>query len=52
LNRLTTICSERLFQLIHQEDYEIIDDIIEKYNTIIGRRDILNDLNKRAGMEE
>jgi hypothetical protein len=38
--------------LIHQEDYEIMHDIVEKYNTIIGQRDILNDLNKRAGMEE
>lgn len=37
--------------LINQEDYEIMDEVVEKYNTIIGRRDILKDLNKRMGME-
>lgn len=33
--------------LINKEDYEILDDAVEKYNTIIGRRDILADLDKR-----
>lgn len=29
---------------INKEDYELLEDVIEKYNTIIGRRDILNKL--------
>ena len=37
--------------LINRENYEIMDDVVEKYNAIIGRRDILKDLNKRMGME-
>lgn len=30
--------------LILKEDYEIINDVVEKYNTIIGRRDVIKDL--------
>jgi hypothetical protein len=30
--------------LILKEDYEIMNDVVEKYNTIIGRRDIIKDL--------
>ncbi|OAB25322.1 hypothetical protein SAMN05444395_10945 [Flavobacterium fryxellicola] len=33
--------------LIRSEDYEIINDVVEKYNTIIGRRDIIKDLYER-----
>ena len=35
--------------LIHQEDFQIMDDVVENFNAIIGRRDILKDLNKRMG---
>jgi hypothetical protein len=34
--------------LIHTADFEILDDVVEKYNTIIGRRDILKDLEERS----
>lgn len=34
--------------LIHTEDYEILNDVVEKYNTIVGRRDILKNLEERA----
>ena len=37
--------------LINSEDYETLEDVAAKYNTIIGRRDIINDLSKRAGLE-
>jgi len=37
--------------LINREDYEIMDDVVEKYNAIIGRRDILRDLNKMQELE-
>lgn len=37
--------------LIHQEDFEIMDDVVEKYNTIVGRRDILIDLEKRYNVD-
>lgn len=30
--------------LINTEDYETINDVVEKYNTIIGRRDIVKNL--------
>ena len=33
---------------INIEDYEILDDVVEKYNTIIGRRDIIADLEERS----
>ena len=36
--------------LINHEDYEIMDEVVEKYNTILGRRDILKDLIKRMEM--
>lgn len=32
---------------IHREDFEIMNGVVEKYNAILGRRDILKDLNKR-----
>jgi hypothetical protein len=32
---------------IHTSDYELMNDVVEKYNTIIGRRDILADLEER-----
>jgi hypothetical protein len=34
--------------LIHTEDFKTMDDVVEKYNTIIGRRDIIADLEKRS----
>lgn len=37
--------------LIHQQDYETLENVAKKYNTILGRRDIIKDLNKRAGLE-
>jgi hypothetical protein len=36
--------------LMHREDYKIMGDVVEKYNTLIGRRDILKDLNTRVGL--
>lgn len=33
--------------LINEEDFEVMNDAIEKYNTIVGRRDILADLTRR-----
>lgn len=33
--------------LINHEDYELMDEVVEKYNTIIGRRDIIKDLQSR-----
>ena len=33
--------------LIRHEDYEIMNDVVEKYNTIIGRRNIIKDLYER-----
>ena len=38
-------------QLIYREDFEVLDDVVENYNKIIGWRDILQDLGKRAGMK-
>jgi hypothetical protein len=32
---------------IHTSDYELMNDAVEKYNTIIGRRDIIADLEDR-----
>lgn len=32
---------------IHTSDYELMNDVVEKYNTIIGRRDIIADLEER-----
>lgn len=37
--------------LINKEDYDVIDKAVAKYNMIIGRRNILKDLLKRAGMK-
>ena len=36
---------------IHNEDYEIMEDIINKYNTIVGRRDVIKTLMINAGIE-
>ena len=33
--------------LINTVDYETLDDVVEKYNTIIGRRDIVKNLEER-----
>lgn len=33
--------------LINREDYEIMNNVVEKYNAIIGRRNIISDLNKK-----
>jgi hypothetical protein len=33
--------------LINTEDYEILDEVVEKYNTIIGRRDIVKSLEEK-----
>lgn len=35
---------------IHKEDFEMMQDMVDKYNTIIGRRDIMKDLMLEAGM--
>lgn len=37
--------------LINREDYETMEDVVEKYNSIVGRRDIIEDLGKRDEME-
>ncbi|WP_339918438.1 hypothetical protein [Yeosuana marina] len=34
--------------LINTLDYETLNDVVEKYNTILGRRDILNNLEERC----
>ena len=34
--------------LINTEDFEILDDVVEKFNTTIGRRDIIKDLEERS----
>lgn len=34
--------------ILHKDDYDIIDETMEHYNEIIGRRDILKDLNRRV----
>jgi hypothetical protein len=36
--------------LIHQENYEIIETIMEHFNAIVGRRDIIKDLSERVGL--
>lgn len=38
--------------LINQEDYEILNDVVEYYNAIVGRRDILADLIKKSDFSE
>lgn len=43
--------SESRLLSIHKEDFEMIDDIVNKYNTIVGRRDILKALMTKAGMK-
>jgi DNA-binding transcriptional regulator/RsmH inhibitor MraZ len=36
---------------IHPEDFEIMNDLVDKYNTIVGRRDIIKALMTMAGMK-
>lgn len=38
--------------LINREDYEMMDDVVEKYNAILGGRDIVKDLYTRSGLSE
>lgn len=35
-------------ELIHNEDFETVESVVEKYNAIIGRRAILKDLEDRV----
>tara|TARA_A100000171_G_scaffold46746_1_gene51928 strand:+ start:19023 stop:19613 length:591 start_codon:yes stop_codon:yes gene_type:complete len=35
---------------IHKEDFEMMQDMVDKYNTIVGRRDIMTLLMKEVGM--
>ena len=37
--------------LINEEDYNILEDVVNRYNTIIGRRDIIKDLTTRSGLD-
>ncbi len=37
--------------LINLEDYEIMSDIVDKFNTIIGRRDVIKALMTKVGMK-
>lgn len=39
--------NDSAISLIHTEDFEILDDVVEKYNTILGRRDIIKNLEER-----
>lgn len=36
---------------IHKEDFETMDDIVNKYNTIVGRRDIIKAMMAKVGMK-
>ena len=36
--------------VINSEDYRIMDDVVERYNAIIGRAEIMRDLMKKAGI--
>ena len=44
----STYENDSAISLINTEDYEILNDVVEKYNTIIGRRDIIKDLEDRS----
>lgn len=35
--------------LINREDYQVMDEVVERYNTIVGRRDIVKDLGEKMG---
>lgn len=37
--------------LLAKEDYQVMNDLAEKYNAMVGRKDIVNDLSKRAGLD-
>lgn len=37
--------------LMHKEDYEIMNEIVDKYNTIVGRRNIIKALLEKSGHE-
>ena len=36
---------------MHSEDYEIMEDIVNKYNSIVGRRDVIKTLMLNSGMK-
>ena len=38
--------------LINREDYEMMDEVVEKYNAIVGKRDIMKDLEERMGVRK
>lgn len=37
--------------LLGEQDYIIMEDVVERYNSIVGRALIIEDLNKRSGLE-
>jgi hypothetical protein len=37
--------------LINQEDYEFMNDIVNKFNTIVGRRDVIKALMTKSGLK-
>lgn len=37
--------------LINQEDYDVMIDIVDKYNTIIGRKEVIKALMTKVGMK-
>ena len=41
---------ERGICAIHKTDFEMMNDIVDRYNTIVGRRDIIKELMFRAEM--
>lgn len=43
--------SDEHIDLIHHQDYQIMADVIERYNSIVGRGEIIRDLNVRSGLE-
>ena len=43
----STIGSNETVLLINREDFEVMENVVENYNRIVGRRDILSDLEKR-----
>lgn len=43
----STLESNENVLLINRENYEVMEKVVEDYNRIVGRRDILSDLEKR-----
>lgn len=37
--------------LINQEDYELMNDVVNKFNTIVGRRDVIKALITKSGLK-